>query len=203
VYSPGAKWFLENASVQLETIACNQCGAPLSVPEAAKFVRCNHCAASLAVRRNESVTYTEVVEKLVEHTSKLAEQVAHLRYQAEIARIDREWDRERTRRLVHHKHGPPTEPSRGQAILGGGVAIVFGIMGSIMAGTTGGASFAVFPMVFVVFGLILAIWGTKKADEFERARKRYKAQRAMLQVEDFLDESDDKPHGADDIPPLR
>ena len=74
--------------MNLDTIACNQCAAPLSIPEAAKFVTCNHCHANLAIRRNDSVKYTEIVEKIAEQTANLAEQVAHLRYQNELERIE-------------------------------------------------------------------------------------------------------------------
>jgi hypothetical protein len=188
--------------VRLETIACNQCGAPLSVAEAAQFVRCNHCAASLAVRRNESVTYTEVVEKLVEHTSKLAEQVAHLRYQNELERIDRDWQRERERHLIRHKDHAPTEPTRGAAIVGGLVAVVVGAIGAIIGGSAGAGAFVLFPLAFIVLGAVMAILGTKKAEEFERVKSRYLSRRGSLKVDDFLGDADE-PITADDIPPLR
>lgn len=190
--------------MRLETIACNQCGAPLTVPEAAQFVRCNHCSASLAVRRSESVTYTEVVEKLVEHTSKLAEQVAHLRYQAELARIDGDWDRERQRHLVSQKNGAPTEPTYGGAVFGGVAMAVVGILAAILGGSgPGGGGFALFGIGAVMLGAFAAIFGWHKAAEFERARKRYKARRARLKIDDFLDKNADESINADEIPPLR
>jgi DNA-directed RNA polymerase subunit RPC12/RpoP len=45
--------------MQLESITCNHCGAPLDVPDAANFVKCNHCDSRLAIKRTQSTTYTE------------------------------------------------------------------------------------------------------------------------------------------------
>lgn len=190
--------------MRIETIACNQCGAPLSVPGAAQFVTCNHCGASLAVRRSESVTYTEVVAKLVENTSKLAKEVAHLRYQSELARIDREWEMERRRYLVERKHGPPTEPSHFGAVIAGGSFAFVGIIACIVAATHDGPSlFAVFGTFSVGIGILGMTLGVKKAARFERAKAAYRSRRAQLKVEDFIERDDALQTETDEIPPLR
>lgn len=48
----------------LESLLCNSCGAPLSVPPAANYINCNHCHTQLHIRRNEGVTFTESIEQL-------------------------------------------------------------------------------------------------------------------------------------------
>lgn len=189
--------------MQLETIACNQCGAPLSVPEAAKFVRCNHCAASLAVRRNESVTYTEVVEKLVAHTSKLTEQVAHLRYQTELSRIERDWESERKKHLIKQKDGSLSEPTHGGAMLTGIASGIGGAIALFIGFTTKNIPFALFGLAAVAIGLVSAVAQSHKAKEFDRAKKRYYGRRGRLKVDDFLNEDAPAPLITDDIPPLR
>jgi LSD1 subclass zinc finger protein len=189
--------------VRLETIACNQCGAPLSVPEAAQFVRCNHCAASLAVRRNESVTYTEVVEKLVAHTSKLAGQIAHLRFQNELERIDREWEYEREGYLVKQKDGSLVEPSRASAIFFGVIFAIIGLIEIVITIAAGGWPFAVFGVVIALIGFGSAVSGARAADAFKRARARYRRERSSLNVEDFLADAGHEPDAVDDITPLR
>lgn len=189
--------------MRLETLACNQCGAPLSVPEAAQFVRCNHCSASLAVRRSDSVTYTEVVEKLVEHASKLAEQVAHLRYQNELERIDREWEYEREGHLIKQKDGSLVEPTRGAAIFFGVGFASAGCVVSVVTIASGVWPFAVFGIVAFGFGIVAAVSGTNAAERFERARLRYLRRRGSLKIDDFLADARHEPVVSDDIPPLR
>lgn len=174
--------------MSLEAIACNQCGAPLAVPEAANYVTCNHCGASLAVRRDTSVTYTEVVEKLAAHTSKLAKEVAELRYQNELARIDREWEIERRQYLVERKNGAPTEPTSESAIIRGLLFAVAGIVvGALMGSNGGGLAALAIGFVVAVAGIVSALQGAQKAADFERARLAYVARRGSVKVEHFLD----------------
>ena len=37
-----------------ETLNCNNCGAPINVPAAAKYATCAHCGTQLAIRRTDS-----------------------------------------------------------------------------------------------------------------------------------------------------
>lgn len=188
----------------VDTIACNQCGAPLSIPGAAQFVTCNHCGASLAVRRSESVTYTEVVAKLVENTSRLAKEVAHLRYQSELARIDREWEVERRQYLIEQKNGPPKEPNRDQALLQGFVIVIIGVvLAAFVAGNGGGGGAVLVGGFALVFGVVSAMMGAQKAADFERARLAYLGRRGSISVEDFLEDDERPTTGPDEIPPLR
>ena len=45
-------------------VACNRCGAPLNVGEAARFVTCKHCDARLEIRQDDASAWTEVVGKI-------------------------------------------------------------------------------------------------------------------------------------------
>jgi LSD1 subclass zinc finger protein len=171
--------------MNLETIACNQCGAPLSVPEGAKFITCNHCHANLAVRRNESVRYTEMVEKIAEHTANLAEQVAHLRYQNELERIDREWQQERDSFMITDKDGARHEPSEGAASIVFVLVIAFGIFWTIVAGAMF-PPFALFGILFVGAAIYQMVSMRKKAQEYQQAQQAYKLRRNRLSAADFL-----------------
>ena len=84
-------------NVRVEPLRCNGCGAPLSVPESANFVTCQHCRAQLAARRNESAAYTEVLEEFTKQTAELRGQVRKLTLQNELEALDREWERQRER----------------------------------------------------------------------------------------------------------
>lgn len=67
--------------MQLLTVACNQCGAPLDVPPETSFVTCRHCGAALAVHRNESVAYTRRLDRLDRRTDQLTEWIAEREHQ--------------------------------------------------------------------------------------------------------------------------
>jgi DNA-directed RNA polymerase subunit RPC12/RpoP len=77
--------------VLLESIACGNCGAPVRVPSGATYLTCRYCGSSLAVRHSESAAYTEVLERIDIRTDRMSADLAALRVQGEIERIDREW----------------------------------------------------------------------------------------------------------------
>lgn len=77
--------------MELIPIACHHCGAPLDVPPQAEIVTCQHCTTRLAVHRNESVAWTEMLEELDERTEYLESSVDWLCLQRELDELDRSW----------------------------------------------------------------------------------------------------------------
>ena len=75
----------------VESIACNNCGAPLSIPGAANFVTCIYCKASLSVKRNNSVVYTEVLGRIEAITESMADDLRFLRLERELEYLDKHW----------------------------------------------------------------------------------------------------------------
>jgi LSD1 subclass zinc finger protein len=164
----------------LDTVACNQCAAPLAVPDGAKFVTCNHCGANLAIRRNESVTYSEIVEQIAEHTSDLALQVSELRFQNELNRLDKEWEQEREQYLIKTKYGRSREPNPTIASIGGIIAIVFAIFWMTMASSIGGGMFGAFGLVFIGIAIWVMLYERQKSQEYQRAQAAYQRRREKL-----------------------
>jgi DNA-directed RNA polymerase subunit RPC12/RpoP len=72
-------------------LACNHCGAPLDVPNAVNFATCAYCGSKLSVHRNATAAWTEVSERIAADTSRIGEGVTLLTLQAEVQRLDREW----------------------------------------------------------------------------------------------------------------
>lgn len=173
--------------MELETITCNNCGAPLQVPAGAKFITCNHCQSNLAIHRNDSATYTEKIAQIEEHTQEMASDLAQLRYESELARVDREWERERESYLVRDKEGNSSEPSAVGSLIGGALATVFGLfwMGFTSSMPMAG-SFSLFGLVFIGFGILVAIFGYSKANQFDAAKQRYLLRRGRLSATQFL-----------------
>jgi len=75
--------------MELESLNCDHCGAPLEISLTANYVKCNHCGSQLAVRRSATATFTEKVEQLAETTEQLAEQVSDLTRQSKLTELER------------------------------------------------------------------------------------------------------------------
>jgi hypothetical protein len=127
----------------------------------------------------------------------LAGQLSEVRYQNELARIDREWETEKEQFTVPDRFGqrqlPTTGMGRGMAVIGG----VFGILWTVIAfAITSGAPdegpFAVVKVVFPLFGIAFTvgmIWFgiriSRKAEEYMQAHAAYQARRAAVKPENF------------------
>ena len=170
--------------MQLETLTCNSCGAPLQVPESTNYLKCNHCSAELAVRRTNDATFTEQLHKLVEHTEQLSEQIDELTTLNEIAALDRRWDMQRESFMVQDKHGKRYLPTEGRSLAMGVFTTAGGAIWMAVALGQGAGSFAMFGLLFIGFGIAASLWGFKKAGEFRRARRRYRRQRRELRQTD-------------------
>jgi DNA-directed RNA polymerase subunit RPC12/RpoP len=171
----------------VESVSCNNCGAPLEVSASTNYVTCGHCGSRLAIKRTASAVYTELLEKLDQKTDVMARQLAELRYHAELERLDREWEQQRRGFLTKDKHGNLHEPTTAGAVLGGVVMIGFGLFFAVASGGMG-APF-LFPLVglgFAGFGAYLLITGPVKAREFQKAQAEYHRRRAAVTVDQFL-----------------
>jgi DNA-directed RNA polymerase subunit RPC12/RpoP len=181
--------------MRIESLNCNHCGAPLEVPQSANYVKCNHCGSQLVIHRSESATFTETVEQLAETTENLAAQVSKLTRQNEVEALDRQWEREKESYMVTNKHGAKHLPSRGGATAAGVMVCVFGVIWTIMAvAITSGApdvgpfqvakfAFPAFGVAFIIFGIFMAMNNYRKAQEYERAYRRYRQRRDELSRE--------------------
>lgn len=167
--------------MDLTSISCGNCGAPLRVPAEARFVTCNHCQSHLAVKHSDSVTWTEKLGELDERTERLEDELSELRYETALQRLDREWERERETYMITSKNGHRHVPTVSGAIFGGVVAGGMGLFFMIMmAGSRGGGAIGLFGLVFIVFGIGIAIHSYVKAQDYLAAESRYRRRRAQL-----------------------
>jgi LSD1 subclass zinc finger protein len=118
--------------MKLLALNCNRCGAPLEVPEKAKFVTCTFCQTQLAVQRSGGAAYTEALEKLDERTEQIADDVEILKLQAELDRLDREWTSGRERYMRADNNGVMSVPTRA------------GALAVMLISTVGGIAFTAF-----------------------------------------------------------
>jgi hypothetical protein len=168
--------------MQLETLNCNNCGAPLAVPTAANFVCCNHCGTNLAVRRDSSVSYTEKVDEIHGNTGSMVQQLAEVRYHQEIAKIDRQWELERQKYSVADESGVMHKPKILFGIILEAIFVAIGIGLLLLPAWP----IQIFGLVFVVAGVGSFIKLCRSTAALQRAQTDYESRRGQVKVENFL-----------------
>jgi DNA-directed RNA polymerase subunit RPC12/RpoP len=164
--------------MELITLSCGNCGAPLQVPDDAKYVTCNHCASQLAVRRTDTVTFTEKLDEISQRTQRIEGELSELKSRQELEDLDRQWEREREGYMIADKHGRRHVPTVAGSVFGGVAAAVFGVVWTAMAANMGGGGLAVFGVVFIVLGVGIGLHSYSKAQDYLVAERRYRRRRA-------------------------
>ncbi len=159
----------------MKTIAlnCNECGAPLDVPESARFVTCSFCESRLSVEQTGNTYSTVLLEKLTATTEGLADEVRRLRAQTELASLDREWEQTRDSLMIQGQNGRKSEPSYVAAAM---QAVVIVVIGSGASSVFGEAAFLMALAAAAVIVTITAI----RAEGYKAARSRYNHRRQQL-----------------------
>ncbi len=128
---------------------------------------------------------------------KLGEQLAEVRYQNELERIDREWEMEKEQYTVAGQNGRREVPTAGAGIAAGVVIGVFGAFWTAMAvAITSGAPnvgpfalakvfFPLFGVVFTAGGIWMGVHVYRKADAYNKAYAAYQQRRAAVNPDDF------------------
>ncbi|MCB9870187.1 MAG: hypothetical protein H6837_10045 [Planctomycetes bacterium] len=156
-------------------LTCNNCGAPLEVPEKTRYLTCAFCESRLEVHRSGAAHFTEVLEAVGEIRADLAT----IKRQNDLERLDREWQLEREKWLTIDQHGRgsvPTVASGVMAIVVGFVGgVVFFAMGSRVSCALGGLG-----VLFAVVSSIIGFGMIARANRFEQRRAEYRRRRQGL-----------------------
>jgi hypothetical protein len=130
----------------------------------------------------------------------LAAQLAEVRLQNELARLDREWEIEREQYMLTNRYGQRSIPTAGQASMMGFIVVGFGILWTIGATVMAVSSssflanhpltsgpevifpwlFPCFGIVFIAFGIMMSLRTRRQADAYQRAYQNYQARRAQV-----------------------
>ena len=162
------------ATVKTVPLNCNHCGAPLSVPESARFVTCAHCHAQLAIHHEGAAFFTEVLDKLKTQTDDIADSLFEMQRRQDLDRLEIEWA-EKRREILGAAPEPPTEIG-------------------VMAGTAGiGAGAAIFTVIafkepsalmvaLVGWGLTYWVWASEwaKINGFEETKEQFDLRRKRI-----------------------
>lgn len=171
----------EGLLVRLITLNCNECGAPLEVPDKTRFVTCGHCSSRLEIHQSGNAYYGEVLERLEQKTEHIADEVETLRIQNELERVDREWTIDRERYQMRGEHGHLYVPTKAGSIIGGVLILAFGGFWTVTAASMGAPFFfPLFGVAFIILGIFQAVRGLSKAEEYTRRRQKYQRDRRAI-----------------------
>ena len=101
-----------------------------------------------------------------------SQDIAALRFEHELARLDREWEMEREQYMVVGRRGHRSVPTPGQAIAG----IVFSCVWTLVS-----ATFFFWTIIFPLFGIyaiVMSIQGYQKAVAYQGAYASFQKRRA-------------------------
>jgi len=144
--------------MELLTLACNHCGAPLEVGAQTRFVTCRHCSRQLAVKHTDNSAFTEVLEKMAGQTEAMAEDLRAIRAQNEIEQLDREWSAEAEQYMEAGKDGGVSRPQPWMTTI-----FFVGFLGFFMAAKfplSGDSPFRIFFLIVLVVAVfqIISTW---------------------------------------------
>jgi DNA-directed RNA polymerase subunit RPC12/RpoP len=165
--------------MELVSLTCGHCGAPLEVPEGTRYVTCGYCSSKLEVHRSGGAIYTQVLEALQKRTEEIADDVEILKLQNELERIDREWQENRQRCMIRGKHGSMREPSPIAGTIACLFGIGFGIFWTVIAGSHV-PMMALFGLFFIGMMVFALINNLKKSGEFAELKDEYERRRAEV-----------------------
>ena len=180
--------------MQVESLTCNKCGAPLDVPATVDFLSCGHCGSRLVVNRTGNAHYTETIEQLSKRAERMEEDIDRLALENDLEKLEREWQQEREQYMVRGKDGSLSEP--GNALVSN---IAIGAFGGLLLLLTimyfAPWDFASGPLwlgVLVFAGFIAwSIFDAKrKLARYEAAMQEYERRKSeiMLQIQATKDQ---------------
>lgn len=167
--------------MKVSRVCCQGCGADLKIDESIRFATCNYCGARLEIIRDASTTHSRLLEEIGEKTDRMAGDLKVIRLQNELEQLDREWEQTREGLLVSDNNGHRKEPSAAGSMIGGVVAIVFGIFWMGFAASTGAPGIVpLFGLVFIAFAIFGMVRGASNASQLSNERATMEGRRARL-----------------------
>ena len=134
--------------MRLVSLNCNQCGAPLEVPEKVQFASCAYCSARLSIQRSGGAVYSQTLDEVEKRTEQIADDLETIKLQNELASLDRQWMLDRDNYRVKGRDGEYSVPSQAGSIVGMILAAGFGLFWTV------GAASMKAPFFFPLFGTL-------------------------------------------------
>jgi hypothetical protein len=122
----------------------------------------------------------------------LADQLAEVKHQNELAQVDREWEIERQQYMIADRWGRRHVPTPGMGIAVAVIGGAFGLIWTIMAVAITGSgpdvgafsiarwAFPLFGIIFVAAAISFGVYSHSRAQKYQQAFEAYKARRARV-----------------------
>ena len=162
------------------SVNCNECGAPLDVPQSIRFVTCSYCMSKLEIHRNETSIYTEQIDRIDQNTQKMSSDLDVIRFQNELERLDREWMLERELYLIKDKNGSHVPNKSGSHLMPGIFVAIFGCIWILVTLASRALPLTIFGIVIVLFALSALVRNSNKAAEYQQRYADYQVARREL-----------------------
>lgn len=151
---------------------CNNCGAPLPVPESTRYLTCQYCDTRLEVVRKGNAAFTKVLGELQERTDQISSEVRRLQLENELLKVEQNWDRESNELKYRGQDGSGFEPSAA----GGVFFVVLAVVAAIVLSLLGEIFLGVFVGLFVGSLGILQVVAASNYEDSWRLYMRRKQQ---------------------------
>lgn len=163
------------------SLTCNHCGAPLQVPEETRFLTCQFCSSQLEVQHAGNAVYTQVLQAIDQRTAAMAKDIDEIKRHNELEQLDRDWERERENYLVRGKDGHTSIPTTAGSLVGMTIGVIFSIFWIGLTASAGAPGFLQF---FGVAALVLVVFGSlnncRKALKYRSREADYEQRRQAL-----------------------
>ena len=168
--------------MEMVSVRCNHCGAPLEVGETTRFVTCQFCDSQLEVKHTESSVFTEEISRIARTTEKMSGKLDVISLQNEIEQLDREWEAQQPQ---INSQGRSRSPQSGfGAVVGMLFSVVFALVCFRMAGTMGSVGApAIVPLIPVGMGIFALVAGAMSMVQWTNRQEKlagYQRQRDEL-----------------------
>lgn len=167
--------------MNVKKLCCQGCGSDLVVDEGIRFVTCNYCGARLEIVHDATTTHSRLLDKIEKRTGEMAGDLKVIRLQNDLEQLDREWSSERSKFLTKDKNGNVSEPSAAGGLIGGVLAIGFGIFWMVMTSSMGAPGFfPLFGLVFIGVAFFGIFSSMSKAQGLQSGESDYQMKRRQL-----------------------
>ncbi len=158
--------------MELQAVACANCGAPLAVPGEARFVTCNHCDCTLEIKHTESVTYSEKMAQIDVRTERIEAKLDVMRLEGDLEACEQEWNREKLNFTSVNEKGEKIAPTVAGHLWTAGVIVVFGLV-LIGRSGVGPAAFLGWGVGLVLVACCICLIGLGSVKLYEEAVSHY------------------------------
>jgi hypothetical protein len=161
-------------------VACQSCGANLSIDESIRFVTCGYCSASLEIIHSSSASYSKTLEEVIKRQDAVEAELKVLRLEKQIQRLEDEWESFRARVSSKTENGTLVEPGKFGPILFGVITGAFAIFVGVFAASEGSWILGLLAIGVMILAYFIPQHGIRRAKEFALMRNRYLQKKTQL-----------------------